>query len=292
MTESISIVIPARNEASNLQDLLPRLMETMRSVEVIVVDDGSTDHTATVCAEHNVRLISHPYGIGNGAAVKTGARSASGDILVLMDADAQHEPEQIPRLLELMNDGFDMIVGARANTSHANGFRALANNSYNLLASLITNRRIRDLTSGFRAVRAAKFKEFLHLLPNGFSYPATITMAFLRSGYSVGYLPISVGKRAGKSHIRPVRDGVRFLLIIFKVGTLYSPLKVFAPVSAFFFLTGFSYYLYTYMTEGRFSRMSALVLACSVLILLIGLISEQITALLYAVSSKANTDRR
>jgi hypothetical protein len=138
-----------------------------------------------------------------------------------------------------------------------------------------------DLTSGFRAVRADKFREFLHLLPNGFSYPTTSTMAFFRSAYPVAYVPIKAAQRVGKSHIRPLKDGVRFLLIIFKIATLYSPLKLFVPASALFFVLGCSNYFYTMLTYHRLTNMSTLLWSAAVIVFLIGLISEQITALTY-----------
>lgn len=248
----------------------------------MVVDDGSTDSTGSVCAQYGARVVSHPYAKGNGAAIKSGARHASGDIIVFMDGDSQHRPEDIPRLLAKLDEGFDMVVGARTSRKHQAGVhRAAANGFYNRFASWMTGHDVLDLTSGFRVVRANLFKRFLYLLPNGFSYPTTITMAFFRSGYSVAYEPIEVDKRVGKSHIRLWRDGVRFLLIIFKIGTLFSPLKLFLPISSMFFLTGLGYYGYTYLWSGRFTNMSALLFITSVLIFLIGLVSEQITALMY-----------
>jgi glycosyltransferase involved in cell wall biosynthesis len=219
--------------------------------------------------------------MGNGAAVKSGARAATGRVIVFMDGDGQHDANDIVRLLEGINEGYDMVVGARSASSQASFARSWANRFYNRLASWMTNLRILDLTSGFRAVRAEKFREFLYLLPNGFSYPTTSTMAFCRAGYAVGYVPIEAGQRTGKSHIRPLQDGVRFLLIIFKIGTLYSPLKLFLPISAGFFSIGLANYVYTYLTASRFTNMSALMFTTSVLIFLIGLVSEQITQLIY-----------
>ncbi len=224
--------------------------------------------------------------MGNGAAIKTGARAASGDILIFMDADGQHDPNDIAAMLEMLSKDYDMVVGSRSADSQANIGRKGANYIYNAIASWIVNRKIADLTSGFRAIRADKFREFLHLLPNGFSYPTTITMSFFRAGYSVGYVPITASKRMGKSHINPLRDGAKFFLIIFKIGTLYSPLKMFLPFSLFFFLTGLGYYIYTFVTQNRFTNMSALLLSVSVLIFLIGLVSEQITMLLYSRRNK------
>jgi glycosyltransferase involved in cell wall biosynthesis len=281
---SISIVIPARNESTSLVTLLPRLRDVAASGEIIVVDDGSTDDTAGVCEAAGVKVVRHPYGMGNGAAVKSGARAASGDILVFMDADGQHDPADIPRLLGKLDEGYDMVVGARRSDSQASVGRGLANRFYNRLASLITGQPIADLTSGFRAVRADKFRQFLHLLPNGFSYPTTSTMAFFRSGYPVGYVPIVAAERIGKSHIKPLKDGVRFLLIIFRIGTLYSPLKLFLPISLVFFLLGLGHYIYTFITESRFTNMSALLLSISMVVFLIGLVSEQITQLMYQQS--------
>ncbi len=279
---NVSIVIPAKNEAQNLARLIPVLRKTLPDAGIVVVNDGSTDETAVVCQQHQVMLVSHPYSMGNGAAVKTGARAAQGSTLIFMDADGQHDPTDIPDLLSKLDEGFDMVVGARHASTHANIGRWGANAIYNRVASWMVGRKIEDLTSGFRAVKAEKFKEFLYLLPNGFSYPTTITMSFFRVGYPVGYIPIRARVRQGKSHIRPIRDGVRFLLIIFRVGTLYSPLKIFLPVSFAFFATGLVYYLYTYLSSGRFTNMSALLFTTSVVIFLMGLVSEQITSLLYS----------
>lgn len=278
----LSIVLPAKNEAAGLARTLPSLKALYPDAEVIVVDDGSTDDTARVAAEHGATVLSSPYSMGNGAAVKRGARQARGEVLVFMDADGQHDPAHIGALLAALEDGYDMAVGARDGSGQANVHRGLANAFYNRLASWMTGHVIRDLTSGFRAVRAGKFREFLHLLPNGFSYPTTSTMAFFRSAYPVTYVPIQVARRVGSgSHIRPIKDGIRFLLIIFKIATLYSPLKLFAPVGAGFFLIGVGYYAWTFATMGRFTNMSTLLFSAAVIVFLIGLISEQITALTY-----------
>jgi glycosyltransferase involved in cell wall biosynthesis len=278
----LSIIVPAKNEAKGLARILPALREQHPQAEIIVVDDGSTDDTADVCRTQQVKLISHPYSMGNGAAIKTGARSARGETVVFIDADGQHDPADVPKLLVKLDEGFDMVVGARNSRTHANIGRWGANTLYNRIASWMVGQKIHDLTSGFRAVRGEKFREFLYLLPNGFSYPTTITMSFFRAGYPVCYVPINAGSRTGKSHINPIRDGIRFLLIIFRVGTLYSPLKVFVPISFAFFLTGLGYYVYTFMAHGRFTNMSALLFTTSVVIFLIGLVSEQITNLLYS----------
>jgi glycosyltransferase involved in cell wall biosynthesis len=282
MPQPFSIVIPARNEADGLESFLPKLAEMYPDAEIIVVNDGSTDATELVCRRIGVKIINHPYSKGNGASIKSGARAASHDLIVFMDGDGQHRPQDISRLLLKMEEGYDMVVGARQGLkSQASIYRGGANALYNRFASWVTEHKIEDLTSGFRAVRADKFREFVYLLPNGFSYPTTSTMAFFRAGYSVAYIPITAEKRIGKSHLKLSRDGIRFLLIIFKIGTLYSPLKVFFPVSVFFFLIASFHYGNTFLTEGRFTNMAALLYITSLLTFLMGLISEQITGLMY-----------
>lgn len=281
MYGKLSIILPAKNESASLAKLLPELKREASQAEIIVVNDGSTDDTLAICHANEVTVISHPYSKGNGASIKTGARVARGDILVFMDADGQHQPADISRLLDKLGEGYDMVVGARSTGSQAGAHRAIANSFYNKLASWMTGQPVNDLTSGFRAVNAEKFRKFLYLLPNGFSYPTTITMSFFRAGFSVAYVPIVALKRIGNSHLRLFRDGARFLLIIFKIGTLYSPLKIFLPISLFHFLVGMGYYLYTFVQTGRFTNMSALLFSSSIIIFLIGLVSEQITALMY-----------
>jgi glycosyltransferase involved in cell wall biosynthesis len=277
----ISIILPAKNEAAALRELLPKLRAVQADAEIIVVDDGSSDDTASVCSAHAAQVLRQAYSMGNGAAIKRGARAATGDVLVFMDADGQHDPGDIDVLISSLGDTYDMAVGARDWSAQAGVGRGVANAIYNRLASWMTGFRIRDLTSGFRAVRADKFREFLHLLPNGFSYPTTITMAFFRSAYSVLYVPLTVHPRIGTSHIRPLQDGLRFLLIIFKIATLYSPLKLFVPASAMFFLLGTANYTYTFLKFGRLTNMSTLMWSAAVIVFLIGLISEQITSLMY-----------
>jgi glycosyltransferase involved in cell wall biosynthesis len=282
--DSFSIVIPAKNEAGAIGAAVAGARKAYPDAEIIVVDDGSTDDTAKIAGEAGAKVIQHPESLGNGAAVKAGARAAKGKIIAFMDGDGQHDATEFGKLLEKLDQGYDMVIGARSSGSHANVGRLYANGIYNVVASWLTGRRIPDLTSGFRVARAKLFKQFLYLLPNGFSYPTTITMAFLRSGFPICFEPIPVAQRIGKSHIRPLRDGVRFLVIIFKIATLYSPLKIFLPVSVLFFATGAGWYAHTFSTIGRFTNMSMLLFSAAVIVFLIGLISEQITSLTYSKS--------
>mgnify|MGYP003383120955 CR=1 FL=1 len=279
---NISIVLPAKNEAEGLRRTLPALRSAYPNAEIIVVDDGSTDKTAAVAIAAGAMVLSSPYSMGNGAAIKRGARAAGGEVLVFMDADGQHSAENIAALLAKLGEGYDMVVGARDRSGQANLHRGLANGFYNRLASWMTGHTVVDLTSGFRAVRADKFREFVHLLPNGFSYPTTSTMAFFRSAYPVAYVSIPVARRVGtRSHIRPLQDGVRFLLIIFKIASLYSPLKLFVPAATAFMLAGLSWYAWTFHESGRFTNMSMLLISAAAIVFLIGLVSEQITNLTY-----------
>jgi len=289
MEQSLSIVLPAKNEAGSLGTLLTELKTLYPEAEIIVVDDGSTDNTSLVSKDAGVKSVRHPYSMGNGAAIKTGARNATGHTLIFMDADGQHKPSDINRLLEKLEQGFDMVVGARNQASQASWGRRLANSAYNRLASFMTGYQIEDLTSGFRAVRTRHFKKFLYLLPNGFSYPTTSTMAFFRSGLPVGYIPIEAGKREGLSHIKIARDGFRFLVIILKIGALFSPMRFFLPISASLFIIGTAYYGYTYLNWGRFTNMSALLYVSALLTFLIGILSEQVSSLHY---KHADDDRR
>jgi len=288
--EQVTIIIPARNEAPNLPPLLQKIRELHPDFEIIVVNDGSTDETAEICKNAEVTVINHPYGMGNGAAIKSGARAASGDVLVFMDGDGQHRPEDIQRLLDRLADGYDMVVGARHSGTQASMGRRLANNFYNRLASFMTGYRVQDLTSGFRAARARHFRKFIYLLPNGFSYPTTSTMAFFRSGLSVTYIPIRADKREGISKIRVARDGTRFLMIIIKIGALFSPMRLFLPISTILFLLGLVHYVYTYTIEHRFTNMSALLFTTSILVFLIGILSEQVSALHYRGSDEPEND--
>lgn len=277
----VSIVLPAKNEAGAIGITVQRIAALAIAYEIIVVNDGSTDNTAEIARQAGAKVVTHPYSKGNGAAIKTGARTAMGDIIIFMDADGQHNPQDISRLLEKINQGYDLVVGARQKGSQASLGRGVANKLYNNLATYMTEHPVEDLTSGFRAVRADKFREFMYLLPNGFSYPTTSTIAFFRAGYSVTYVPIHATKRIGKSHIHPLKDSVRFFLIIFKIATLFSPLKMFLPITLVLFLMATGWYTYTLFSIGRFTNMSALLYTGSIMVFLMGLISEQVTALMY-----------
>ena len=285
-TPSLSIVLPCLNEAENLTTLLPAIKEAQPNAEVLVINDGSTDESLAICQQHGVKVISHPHPLGNGASIKTGAREASGDIIVFMDADGQHLPEDIQRLLYKLAEGYDMVVGARQSSSHASIRRLFGNTLFNKLASFMTGQKIDDLTSGFRAVKAEHFKKFLYLLPNGFSYPTTSTMAFFRSALPVAYIPIHAGKREGKSKIKLAQDGFRFFIIILKIGALFSPMRLFLPVSFIVFLFGLVNHINTYYSSGEFSKGSLLMYLASIFIFLMGIISEQISSLHYRHTDK------
>ena len=286
MNKSLSIILPAKNESASLKILLPELTSLYADAEIIIVNDGSDDDTLSICNKYAVKVINHPYSKGNGASIKSGARFATGEILVFMDADGQHRPDDIKSLLNGIDENHDMVIGARERRTHASIPRYVANVFYNKLASYMSGHKIDDLTSGFRAVKADVFKQFLYLLPNGFSYPTTITMALFRSGYSIKYVPISCEQRTGNSHIKLIKDGFKFLLIIFRVTALYSPLKIFFPASLSLFIIGLSYYGYTYFYHGRFTNMGIFIFLTSVIIFLIGLLSEQITFLIYSQNQK------
>lgn len=290
MRTGISIIIPARNEEEGLGRLLPLLKDRYPDAQIIVVNDGSTDGTADICKQHNITQISHPYSMGNGAAIKAGVRAAKKDIIVFMDADGQHDVDDIERMTEKLNQGYEMVIGARSLDSHASLPRRYANQIYNKLASFMTGYDILDLTSGFRVAKRDKFIKFLYLLPNGFSYPTTSTMAFFRSGYAVGYIDIKAGSREGKSHINVFKDGIRFFIIILKIGALFSPMRLFLPISSLLFMTGIGYYLYTYLVFGRFTNMSALIILASLITFLMGIMAEFVTSLHYKDIEETNSN--
>jgi glycosyltransferase involved in cell wall biosynthesis len=272
----VTVILPAYNEAAMVGQTVGEIKKLHPDFEVLVVDDGSTDATMQMAIEAGANVWPHPYNMGNGAAVKSGLRAARGEYVILMDADGQHAAADIAKLLEHA-ETFDMVVGARTLGSETAWHRDIANTFFNIFASYVTKFRVEDLTSGFRLVKTSVAQQFIYLLPNTFSYPSTLTMAYLRSGRSIHYTPVKTRARKGKSKIKPIEDGVRFFLIITKVATLYTPFRVFLPVSLFFFLLGLGYYAYTFFTQGRFTNMSALFLSTAVMTFLIGLISEQIS---------------
>ena len=279
---SLSIIVPAKNEAAGLPALLASLARVLASVEgleteVLVIDDGSTDATPRIARDLGARVVTHAESLGNGAAVKRGIRESRHRWILLLDGDGQHPPEEIPRLLE-QAERYDMVVGSR-NGGGGSVHRNLANKTYNALASYVANRPIPDLTSGFRVLRADLAKGFAYLLPNTFSYPSTLTLSLFRAGYSVGFVDVKVRPRQGKSHIRIVRDGCRFLLIIMRIATFFAPLRVFMPLSLGMAGLGIVWYLVTLLTAGRFTNMSALLLTQATVIFVLGLVSEQIAAM-------------
>jgi glycosyltransferase involved in cell wall biosynthesis len=272
----ISIIIPAYNEAPTIGDLVLKTKELYPGFEIIVINDGSEDETASLAKDAGAKVHSHPYNIGNGAAIKSGIRTASGDILVFMDADFQHNPEDIETMLNYFPD-YDMVVGARSNKDQTSLGRALGNKIYNWLASYVAKFKVQDLTSGFRAIKSDIAQKFLYLLPNTYSYPATLTLAVLRTGRALKYVPIKVKvRKKGKSNINIFKDGIRFFMIIVKICTLFSPFRIFLPVSFIMFCLGLFYYVYTFLAFGRFTNMSALLFTTSIIIFMMGLISEQI----------------
>jgi glycosyltransferase involved in cell wall biosynthesis len=273
-----SIVIPAFDEESAIRGLVEELHTAARWREIIVVDDGSSDQTGKAAAAAGACVVRHPYNKGNGAAIKTGVRHASGDWILILDGDGQHAPEDAMRLVRLLGD-YDLVVGARSPHTQASAMRKLGNDLLNSLASYLAERHIPDLTSGFRAARRAHLIEFLHLLPNGFSTPTTTTLAFLRAGYNVRFESIEARRRAGHSKIRLSSDGPKFFLILLKVITIFSPLKIFVPISALAFLLGIVYGLWTVYQNSRIPNGAVLLLMFAVIVFLVGLVSEQIASL-------------
>jgi glycosyltransferase involved in cell wall biosynthesis len=272
----VSVIIPVYNEGKIVRNLVSKIRSLYPDFDVIVIDDGSQDDSATEARNAGATVYSHPYNIGNGAAIKSGIRMASGDVLVFMDGDGQHNPEDIARLLEYIPE-YDMVVGARSLGDQASLGRAFGNQIYNWFASYAAKFSIKDLTSGFRVVKAKVARNFLYLLPNTYSYPTTLTLGVLRSGMSVKYIPIKTIKRkSGTSNIKIVHDGVRFFMIITRICTLFSPMRVFLPVSFLLFLLGVSNYVYTFISRSRFTNMSVFLFVAAIIIFMMSLISEQI----------------
>jgi glycosyltransferase involved in cell wall biosynthesis len=277
-TASTTIVIPVFNEAPSIRQLVTELRATAPWHEILVVDDGSSDDTSRLAAAAGAHVIRHPYNKGNGAAVKTGLRHASGTFVLIVDGDGQHSPSDAARLVAHLG-AYDLVVGARSSRSQSSGARRLGNAVLNRIASYLTRQRIPDLTSGFRAARRACLLEFIHLLPNGFSTPTTTTLAFMKAGYSVRFEPIEAAQRTGASKINLGSDGVSFFLILLKVITIFSPLRIFLPVSIAAFVIGAAYGAWTIVTQSHVTNSSVLLILVSVVIFLVGLVSEQISAL-------------
>jgi glycosyltransferase involved in cell wall biosynthesis len=275
---AVSIVIPALNEADAIGDVVARLAAHATWHEILVVDDGSQDGTAERAAAAGARVVRHPYNKGNGAAVKTGIRTASGEFILIVDADGQHRPEDAQRIVERLGD-YDLVIGARATSTQANLRRRLGNAVLNWLASYLAGRRIADLTSGFRAARREHLREFLHLLPNGFSTPTTTTLAFLRAGYNVAFEPIEARPRVGRSKIKLARDGAKFFLILLRVITIFSPLRIFVPLSAATLTLGTVYGLWNAIVHERIPNGAVLLILFAVVVFLVGLVSDQISSL-------------
>ena len=281
MVEKLSFVIPAFNEGKSIGLVVKQLTNEFPDAEILVVNDGSDDNTKDEAIKAGALVYSHPYRMGNGATVKDGIRYCSGEIIVLMDADGQHKPDDAKRLIQHINE-YNMVVGARTSSSKTVWYRDIANIVYNRLASYMTDFKIEDLTSGFRVFRKSEVSKYLYLFPNGFSYPTTVTMAYLRSGRSVHYVPIETEFRVGKSKIKLVKDGSKFLLIIMRIATLYSPLKIFMPTSLIFFSLGLFWYLFSFFISNTgFPKMSLLLFMTSVIIFMQGLLSEQICQMRY-----------
>ena len=277
---STSVVIPAFNEEQAVGPLVAALRAGGAWHEVIVVDDGSTDATAARAGEAGAKVVRHPYNKGNGAAVKTGIRHATGEFILIIDGDGQHRAADSVRLVSRLGE-YDLVIGARATNTQATQARLIGNSALNWLASYLTERHVPDLTSGFRAARRQHLREFLHLLPNGFSTPTTTTLAFLKAGYNVHFEPVEAEARLGKSKIKLVRDGMKFLLIVLKIVTLFSPLRVFMPISLAAFLAGAGYACWTIATQRHVTNSSVLLIMLAVIVFLVGLVSEQIAALRY-----------
>ena len=275
---AVSVVIPAFNEAGAVGDVVRALRAIAAWREILVVDDGSTDDTAARATAAGARVVRHPYNKGNGAAVKTGIRQAAGEFVLLLDADGQHQPTDARRLVDRLGD-YDLVVGSRSRAAQAGVARAVGNTLLNRLASFLTEREIPDLTSGMRAARRDCLVEFLPLLPNGFSTPTTTTLAFIKAGYNVAFEPIAVQARVGRSKIRLSKDGVKFLLIVMRVVTIFSPMRVFLPVAAVAFAAGAGYGLWTVVATHKIANGAVLLLLFSVLVFLVGLVSEQVAAL-------------
>ena len=275
---AVSIVIPAYNEADVIGEVVAALAASASWHEIIVVDDGSRDGTHERARGAGATVVVHPYNKGNGAAVKSGIRRATGEFVLIIDGDGQHRPDDARRLVDRLGE-YDLVVGARGSETQATQGRKFGNAMLNWLASYLTGRDIPDLTSGFRAARREYLREFLHLLPNGFSTPTTTTLAFIKAGYNVGFVPIDARPRVGTSKIRLARDGAKFFMIILKIVTIFSPLRIFVPLAGASVALGMLYGIWNVVVHSRIPNGAVLLILFGVMVFLVGLVSEQISAL-------------
>ena len=277
-SNKVTIIIPAYNEGKGLAGTLEGLMPIAdrSGWEVIVIDDGSTDNTADVVQMSGAKLASHPYNKGYGASLKTGIRNANGDIIVLMDSDGQHSGADIEKLLEHM-DRYEMVVGARSRNVLV---RAPGKKLLSMVANFLSGKKIPDLNSGFRAVRKNTVISFLHFCPNGFSFTTTITLAYLREGFSVKYVPIEADVRVGRSSsVRFLRDGYKTFLLIIRVIVLFNPLKVYIPASLFIFSAGVIFTIYGIIAYGRAPNTGVLAILSSIILFFMGILADQISSI-------------
>ena len=277
-TSAVSVVIPAFNEAEAIANVVGAVAAAGPWREIIVIDDGSQDETSSRASTAGAIVVRHPYNKGNGAAVKSGIRRATGEYILILDGDGQHQAADARRLIARLGE-YDLVIGARPKATQATHARRFGNDALNQFAAYLTGRNIPDLTSGFRAARRDHLLEFLHLLPNGFSTPTTTTLAFIKAGYNVAFEPAEARPRVGTSKIRLARDGAKFFMIILKIVTIFSPLRVFLPVAAVSFLMGAAYGIWNVAVHSRIPNGSVLLIMFSVIVFLVGLVSEQISAL-------------
>jgi glycosyltransferase involved in cell wall biosynthesis len=290
----ISVILPVFEEKETVGVLIPAIIDRLgqegESFEIVAVDDGSSDGTLEVLRglreQHPdlVHVVRHVYNKGNGAALRTGIRVARGEIVVCMDADGQHSPDEISQLTSLIPP-YDLVIGARLEGYAGSWHRGAANRFYNALASWLTRTLVKDLTSGFRAMRRGVVLHFLPLFPAGFSAPSTTTLAFLKAGYNVTFVPVHVGKRgAGKSKIRLWSDGGRFVTLILRIIMLYDPLRIFLPTGVYVAIAGVVAAVAGILNARRLvvSGSAVLLLLAALVIWLLGLIASQIaTSLIF-----------
>ncbi len=274
----LTIIIPVYNEEQSIKEVISSVKIACPHDEIIVVDDGSTDGTPGLLKTMGIRCIRHPYNKGYGAALKTGVRNASHNVVVFMDGDKQHQPNDVHRLAEFV-DQYDMVVGARAKGSQVSAFRSSGKKILGLLANYLSGMKIPDLNSGFRAIKKDILMKYMHILPNTFSFTTTITLALIKDGYNVKYVPIKTEKRIGKSKLRPFRNGFEFILLIMRTTVLFDPLKVFLPISLISAGLGTLDALYYVIFHTSISKSSLLLIFSGLLIFCFGLLADQVSAI-------------